>query len=360
MSEQDGFSVKSLRREYQVSFVDDFAGALASELAPGDFLLVDRNLGQLYASRLEPLLSAQPHLLITANEEQKEFSALGKIIEQLIAQGVRKNHRLVAIGGGVTQDITGFISSVLYRGVEWLFAPSTLLAQADSCIGSKTSVNFGPYKNQLGSFYPPAHIFIDPGLLNTLSPLDMRSGMGEMIHYFLVSGRKDFEFIRDTYPDCLQDRQALKAAIARSLAIKREMIQRDEFDQGPRQVFNYGHSFGHAIETLTDYAVPHGVAVSFGMDLANFLSTRLGYIDQDLRQEIRSLLAMNWGDASFSQVGVEGLIAALGKDKKNEGSQIKVILTKGLGRMFKTTLEVDARCRGWLEEYFADAAAQGN
>lgn len=360
MSEQNGFSVKSLRCDYQVGFVDDFAVALAAELTPGDFLLVDRNLSKLYAPRLEPLLAAQPHLLLIANEGQKEFSALGLIIEQLIAQGFRKNHRLVAIGGGVIQDISGFIASVLYRGVEWLFTPSTLLAQADSCIGSKTSVNFGSYKNQLGSFYPPSHIYIDPGLLETLSELEMRSGMGEMIHYFLISGRKDFEFIRDTYRACLKDKDALRKAIARSLAIKREMVQRDEFDQGSRQIFNYGHSFGHAIETLTEYTVPHGVAVSFGMDLANFLSARLGYIDEGLRQEIRPLLVANWGDARFSQVGVTGLIQALGKDKKNEGSQIKVILTKGLGQMFKTTLEVDTRCRGWLEEYFAATAAEGN
>ncbi|MEW5911545.1 MAG: AroB-related putative sugar phosphate phospholyase (cyclizing) [Thermodesulfobacteriota bacterium] len=360
MPEPSGFSVKSLKRDYSVSFVDDFAAALASVLRPGDTLLVDQRLAQLYAGRLEPLLAGQPHLLLAASEEQKEFSRLGEVITFLVEKGFRKNHCLVAVGGGVIQDITGFVASILFRGVEWLFAPSTLLAQCDSCIGSKTSLNLGPYKNQLGTFYPPSAIFIDTSLLNSLGGLEMRSGLGEMIHYFLVNGRDDFEFIRDHYDACLRDKAALRRAIARSLGIKRAMIERDEFDQGPRQVFNYGHSFGHAIETLTDYAIPHGVAVCFGMDLANFLSVRLGYINEELRQELRPLLAKNWGQARLSQIEPEALIQALGKDKKNEGSQIKVILTKGLGQMFKTTLEVDDKCRGWLREYFNQAAKEGN
>lgn len=360
LSEPLGFSVKSLRRNYSVRFVDDFAGTLAQALRPGDTLLVDRRLAELYAGRLGPLLAQNPHLLLSASEEQKEFSRLGEIITFLVEKGFRKNHRLVAVGGGVIQDISGFVASILYRGVEWLFAPSTLLAQCDSCIGSKTSLNLGPYKNQLGTFYPPSAIFIDTSLLDTLGELEIRSGLGEMIHYFLVNGRADFEFIRDNYDACLRDKAVLGRAIARSLAIKRAMIQRDEFDQGPRQVFNYGHSFGHAIETLTDYAMPHGVAVSFGMDLANFLSARLGYINEELRRELRPLLARNWADARLSQIEPEQLIAALGKDKKNEGRQIKVILTRGLGDMCKTTLEVDERCRGWLEEYFQTAASEGN
>ncbi len=360
MSEQLGFSVKSLRRDYSVTFVDDFAAALAAALRPGDTLLVDRRLAELYAGRLEPLLAQSPHLLLKASEGQKEFSRLSEIITFLVEKGFRKNHRLVAIGGGVVQDITGFIASILFRGVGWLFVPTTLLAQADSCIGSKTSINFGPYKNQLGTFYPPSAIFVDTSLLDTLSELEIRSGLGEMIHYFLVNGRAEFEFIRDSYDACLRDKVVLGEAIARSLAIKRAMIERDEFDQGPRQVFNYGHSFGHAIETLTDYATPHGVAVCFGMDLANFLSARLGYIAEDLRQELRPLLAKNWGQARLSQIEPGQLIAALGKDKKNVGRQIKVILTRGLGDMFKTTLEVDERCRGWLQEYFRQAAREGN
>ena len=352
----DSFSVKSYRHVYEVRFEKDFAPALMERLREGDVLLVDTKVRDLYSDRITPLFEKVRHIDIDPNEELKSYQGVEPIIDHLISSGFRKNNRLVAIGGGITQDITAFMASILFRGVDWLFCPTTLLAQCDSCIGSKTSINFGKYKNQIGGFYPPAEIIIDLRFLDTLSDLDFRSGMGEMIHYYLVSGEKDFERILAEYQPSLEDKGILRDLVKHSLEIKKGYIERDEYDTGPRNVFNYGHSFGHAIESLTNYAVPHGIAVSFGMDIANYISVKKGYISEGLRERIRELLEMNWGDVRLGEIDLDRYKATLAKDKKAVGKELRVILTKGLGQMFKTPLELDDEVTAWLKECFESFA----
>lgn len=335
---------------YEVHFEDDFAVALDAELLPGDHIVVDENVLNLYRARIEPMLERTHHTIIMPSEEQKSYQAITALIDTLLEIGFRKNNRLFAVGGGVIQDIVGFTASIMFRGVGWIFCPTTLLAQCDSCIGSKTSINFGAYKNQLGGFYPPTKIINDLNFLDTLSPLDLRSGMGEMLHYFLVSGEEDFQRICREYDDAVTDASVLRELVYHSLEFKRGYVERDEFDEGPRNVFNYGHSFGHAIESITQYRIPHGIAVSFGMDIANAISAKLGLITEDERQRIRPILKKNWGDLRLEEVTVDNMLAALSKDKKNVGSQINVILTRGLGDMFKSPLEVNDDTKAWLGE----------
>ena len=343
-------SVKSQKHTYTVRFEDDFAAPLREHLRDGDFLIVDANVLRLYNAAVAPILETAKHIVIEPTEERKSYQGLTPFIDELISKGFRKNNRLIALGGGITQDITAFTASIMFRGVDWIFYPTTLLAQADSCIGSKTSINFGNFKNQLGGFYPPVEIIIDLRFLETLSSLDFRSGMGEMLHYYLVSGEEDFERMSKEYDAAFEDKAVLHGLIRHSLDFKRGYIERDEFDQGPRNVFNYGHSFGHAIESLTHYEVPHGIAVSFGMDIANLISVKRGYIAPELRMRMQVLLKKNWGDVRLGTVAVDDFIAALRMDKKAVGSEIQVILTKGLGEMFKTPLEINDEVKGWLTE----------
>jgi len=349
--------IHSIYHDYPVLFEDDFSKRLAAELREGDVIVLDANVRRLYANRLDNILSTYKHLVIEATEEQKSYVQLEWILRWLIENGFKKDQRLIAIGGGITQDITAFIASILYRGVGWLFYPTTLLAQGDSCIGSKTSINFDRYKNQLGTFYPPAEIVVDLRFLNTLPESAILSGMGEMIHYYLVAGETDFRRIKTEYSRSLQNREVLRGLIARSLEIKRGFIEKDEFDCNERQVLNYGHSFGHAIESLTNYGIPHGIAVSFGMDIANYLSVKLGYISEELRQDIRELLARNWGFFQLRDIEVDALKATLGKDKKNVGSEVRVILTRGLGQMFKSQLTMDSKMTAWLQTYLQSEGA---
>jgi 3-dehydroquinate synthase len=344
--------IKSSIHDYGVEFIDNFSAALDAVIVVGDTIILDQNIGTLYADALKPILDDYAGIFITASEKQKSYQALVPIIDRLIQEGFKKNHRLIAIGGGITQDITGFIASILYRGVTWFFFPTTLLAQGDSCIGSKTSINFGDYKNQLGGFYPPKKIFISPDFLESLPESEIQSGLGEMCHYFIVSGEEDFLYFKKNYPLAQNEKSILAEIIARSLQIKKSYIEIDEFDRQERQIFNYGHSFGHAIESLTDYAVPHGIAVCYGMDMANFVSVKLGYISEDLRLNIRELLEQIWQGTSIDDLSIDRFITALSRDKKNVGNELRLILNKGIGNIIKVGMAMDETFVEWMKEYF--------
>lgn len=346
------FTVKSIVQDYEVRIIDDVKQNLGQELQEGDVIIIDNKIRGLYPDLMEKVREEHVVIGIDADERQKSYQGLIPIIEKLIGCGFRKNHRLIGVGGGITQDVTAFTASIMYRGVEWLFFPTTLLAQGDSCIGSKTSVNFGEYKNQVGGFYPPSRIFIDLSFLDSLPKAELQSGLGEMCHYFVVAGEEDFKRFKREYPSALQDKEVLCGLVARSLEIKKSYIEIDEFDRKERQVFNYGHSFGHAIESLTDYAVPHGIAVSYGMDMANFFSVKLNYLVEETRDEIRELLEKIWDGYVINNLSVEKFANALSKDKKNVGRELRLILCRGYGKVFKIGMQLDGQFMDWLREYF--------
>lgn len=346
------FTVKSSIHDYEVLFIDDTKKTLQEILKKGDVIIIDRKVQDLYKTVLEETLNTFYHISIDANEKQKSYQGAMPVIQELIDNGFRKNHRLIAIGGGITQDLTAFMASILYRGVDWFFFPTSLLAQGDSCIGSKTSINFNQYKNQVGGFYPPNKIFINTAFLDTLSLPELKSGLGEMLHYFIVSGEEDFKRFKKDYPFALKDKDVLKGIIARSLAIKKSYIEIDEFDKKERQVFNYGHTFGHAIESLTNYRIPHGIAVSYGMDMANFISVKKGYIPESVRNDVRELVQQIWEGTHIKDISLDTYATALSKDKKNVDAQLGLILSKGLGKIFKDLTPLDDTFKNWLREYF--------
>ena len=350
------FTVKSIIHDYQVNFIENSNTALKTELEEGDAIIMDKKIKKLYPDLVDSFGEIEHILEIEANENQKSYKALAPLISRLIEGGFKKNNKIIAIGGGITQDTSGFIASIIYRGVDWIFFPTTLLAQGDSCIGSKTSINFGEYKNQLGGFYPPNKIYIDTHFLDTLDESDMQSGLGEMSHYFVVSGKKDFVQYKNDFEHVKSNKNIFTKMIARSLEIKKSYIEIDEFDQNERQIFNYGHSFGHAIETLTNYKIPHGIAVSFGMDIANFVSMKMDLVNPGIRNEIRDLLEKIWEGYSIKNINSHKLCAALSKDKKNVGKQLRLILCKGYGNVIKMPVDNDERLQKWLEEYLINEA----
>ena len=346
------FTVKSRIHKYQVNFVDNTPSTLLKELKEGDVIIIDKKIEELYQAELKHILDSYKHIGVDANETQKSYKGIMPVIQWLIENGFRKNHRLIAIGGGITQDVTAFMASIIYRGVSWMFFPTTLLAQGDSCIGSKTSINFAEFKNQVGGFYPPNKIFINLKFLDTLPEFDLKSGLGEMLHYFIVASEEDFNRFKNDYLKALNDKEILSGLISRSLEIKKSYIEIDEFDQNKRQVFNYGHSFGHAIESLTNYRIPHGIAVCYGMDMANFVSVKMGLITEDIRRNIRELLEQVWEGTSIDDISLDKFKVALSKDKKNVGKELRLILNKGYGKIFKVAMQMDDHFSLWLVEYF--------
>lgn len=266
MSEK--LSIKSRFRNYEVIFINDFAETIKQTYIENTFFIIDKELAELYKDAINDISSKYGVLFIEAIEENKTLDYCQTVIETLMEKNIRKDSMLIAIGGGITQDITAFVSSILYRGIGWIFYPTTLLAQADSCIGSKASINFGGYKNLLGGFYPPSQIYIDLGFLETLPADEIKSGIGEILHFYLISGSRLSEELMNKYDELIVSPKKLKPFIVESLNIKKRVVEIDEFDRNERNLFNYGHTFGHAIETVSGYGVNHGQAVTMGMERA--------------------------------------------------------------------------------------------
>lgn len=344
--------IRSSLGDYQVDFTDDAAAMLGADITGREVLIGDRRVLDAHSEHLAPLLERVRVLEIEASEAQKSYEGLTPVLDDLIRGGFRRGDRLIALGGGITQDVTAFIASVLYRGVDWIFLPTTLLAQADSCIGSKTSINFSEFKNQLGGFYPPRRIVIDASFLTTLPRPEILSGLGEMAHYFPIDGEEAFARYATGLPAALDDGSSIPALIRESLEIKKGYVEIDEFDRNERQVFNYGHSFGHALESVTDYAVPHGIAVSYGIDLANLVSVNFGFLDPEIRRTMRASLERIWSEFPLPDFDRAGFREALSRDKKNRGDELGLILTRGWGQMFKHFCAFDDDLRGWIDGFF--------
>ncbi|MFA4967959.1 MAG: AroB-related putative sugar phosphate phospholyase (cyclizing), partial [Candidatus Margulisiibacteriota bacterium] len=321
----DRFTVKSIFKEYEVDFNSslDFEGDLQ------EFFIIDKKIAKLYRSTLKNVLKNGHTLIVEANEFNKTIPYCARLVEKLIKLGIRKNNRLIAVGGGVIQDITGFIASILYRGIDWRFYPTTLLAQGDSCIGSKTSINLGKFKNLVGNFYPPSAISINVNFLRTLTASELKSGIGEMLHFYLISGSRIAEDLKGEYEALFSSPGKLKKYILASLGIKKRVIEIDEFDKNERNLFNYGHTFGHAIESVTGYKVKHGQAVTRGMDIANYVSLKHGYLDKGKYDYMHGILSQNLPDFKLKAHNMEAYLNALSRDKKNIGGNLGCILTKG-------------------------------
>lgn len=349
--------VRSSLGDYDVHFTNDTAAALHGDVSGREVVIADRRVLTAHRERLAPLLERVRVLEIDASESQKSYEELTPVLDELIRGGFRRGDRLIALGGGITQDVTAFIASILYRGVDWLFIPTTLLAQADSCIGSKTSINFAEFKNQLGGFYPPRRIVIDAGFLATLPRAEVLSGLGEMAHYFPIDGKDAFTRYANGLTAALDDGAAIAVLVRESLEIKKGYVEIDEFDRRERQVFNYGHSFGHAIESVTNYAVPHGIAVSYGIDLANLASVRFGFLDPEIRATMRAALEQIWREFPLPKIDRAGFREALGRDKKNRGSDLGLILTRGWGGMFKHYCPLNDELSGWIDDFFDEVGA---
>jgi 3-dehydroquinate synthase len=345
------FKVKSAIQDYNVHFSKDIRATLKDVLQDGDVVIIDQRISADHDYVLDSFLSTIKTIVIHAHETTKSYEGVIPIIEELITIGFRRNNRLIAIGGGITQDVTAFIASILYRGVGWIFIPTTLLAQGDSCIGSKTSINFRESKNQIGNFYPPLEIHIDTSFLETLDERDIRSGVGEMAHYFFVSCEDDVVWFEREFKTSLTERSNLDRVISKSLSIKKAYVERDEFDKGERIVFNYGHTFGHAIESITNYAIPHGVAVAFGMDMANFVSVQKGYIQQSDFERAHRVFSVIWEGYDIRNLKLDKLLTSMNKDKKNQDGKLGLVLTKGWGTMFRDLTLPDETFLTWMRSY---------
>ncbi len=348
----DKMIITSSKKDYEVIFVNNFAEIFSKKDDLESYFIIDQKILKIFEETLGAFLDKHQCLPVEATEQNKTLAHCQVVIKDLINKNIRKNNVLVAVGGGIIQDITAFISSILFRGIEWEFYPTTLLAQADSCIGSKTSINLDEYKNLLGTFYPPSKIYIDVNFLDSLPIKEIKSGIGEILHFYLIAGSELAESIANEYESIIANPKLLKDYILASLQIKKQTVERDEFDKDERNLFNYGHTFGHAIETVSGYKINHGQAVTMGMDIANYISVEYGYLNKKLFESMHRILAKNLPDFRLELRQVNDFLQALSKDKKNIGSNLGCILTKGPGQMEKMQIPFDNKLKKMILGYF--------
>jgi 3-dehydroquinate synthase len=302
-------------------------------------------------------LGGRPRLTIDASEAAKALERCPAYVEQLVAGGIRRGHTLLAVGGGVIQDVTCFLAAVLLRGLDWAFYPTTLLAQADSCIGSKSSINVGSLKNIVGTFTPPGQIVANTQFLRTLPEPEVRSGIGEMLKVHAIDSPAAFDRIAADYDRLSSDHGVLERYIRDSLLMKRRLIEADEFDQGVRRVMNYGHTFGHAIESATDFAVPHGIAVSMGMDMANWVAAGLGVAPAAHFSRMHPVLARNYRGYERVAVPLDRLLEAISRDKKNTDAGLTLVLPDAAGTIGLHACRSDERFRRLCIDFLEDRRA---
>lgn len=323
-------TVKSRLGDYQVRFHEDYDFLKTILAKPNTVLVIDRKVFDIYKGRLGFLEEVERKYLFDAHEENKTLEKAGEIVEWIVgSSAAKKNLNYVSVGGGITQDVSGFVASTLYRGVSWTFVPTTLLSQCDSCIGGKTSINFGHAKNLLGTFYPPREVHINADFVKTLSDLDRESGFGEVAKFLLMDAyESDFDIARvwAKLAAVTAGSDAVAPIIANSLHVKRNFMENDEFDRGRRNLLNYGHCFGHALEAASDYYVPHGVAVAIGMAFANFGAAIRGFLSQETLDEvnaaIRPLVKQPQRERDYRS---EPLLANMKKDKKRVGAGLPLV-----------------------------------
>lgn len=283
-------------------------------------------------------------IVLPDGEEHKTWENLQRIYDGLLADQCDRKTTIVALGGGVIGDMAGFAAATYMRGVPFVQVPTTLLAQVDSSVGGKTGINHPLGKNMIGAFYQPQAVIADTSTLNTLPARELSAGLAEVIKHGAIIDAEFFDWIEANIDKLLaRDPAALAYAIRRSCEIKADVVRQDEREGGLRAILNFGHTFGHAIESGMGYGEwLHGEAVGCGMVMAADLSHRLGYIDAIARERVAALVRAAALPDVAPDLGAERWLELMQVDKKNEGGQIRFILLKPLGKPIITTVPQEA------------------
>lgn len=320
--------VKSYIKTYKVIFEEDISFIEEMYEKNNHYFIIDQKVFNLYKDTVFKKFDPERVSLIKAVETNKTVEKALELCDTLVRKGIKRNSTIVSIGGGIIQDITGFVANVYNRGINWVFIPSTLLAMCDSCIGGKTSLNFKSYKNLLGTFYPPDQIYICTDFVRTLSDIDYCSGLGEIIKFNILLGKQYLRDLEENIDNLLNKNvDTLNRFILQSLELKKEYIEKDEFDRKERLLLNFAHTFGHAFENISYYGIPHGQAVALGTMVANKISNFRGFIDEDLTVKVEELCkkAINV-QLEESWFEIEGIMSAMRKDKKQINNGLTAVL----------------------------------
>ena len=301
-------------------------------------VVTDSNVAPLYASRLKASLSSMYAKVVSielpAGEAHKDWTATNSIFDALLGSGCDRKTLMFALGGGVVGDIAGFAAACYMRGVAYVQVPTTLLAQVDSSVGGKTAINHPAGKNMIGAFHQPLRVVADIDTLSSLPQREVVAGLAEVIKYAPIADAAFLDWIEDHLAALLaRDPTALQWAIRRSCEIKAGVVGRDEREAGPRAILNFGHTFGHAIETGLGHGQwLHGEAVGCGMVMAADLSARLGLIDAAYALRLAHLIGAAGLPQRGPALGTERYLELMRLDKKAEGGETRFVVIEAPGR----------------------------
>ena len=305
----------------------------------------DDNVASFYMDKITSVLKEKYNhvfsFVFKAGEASKNTETVGSLYEHLIKNRFDRNDFLIALGGGVVGDLTGFAAATYLRGIDFVQVPTSLLAQVDSSIGGKTGVDHLQYKNMVGAFHMPKLVYMNMEVFNTLPGKQFSNGMGEVIKHGLIKDKGYYDFLKSKY-NSIADKELkdIISMIETSCNIKREVVERDPKENGERALLNFGHTIGHAIEKLSDFSLLHGECVSLGIVAASYISMRKGYLTAENVADIEDTLKLYKLPVRVSGYDPGEVLAATKNDKKMIGNRIKFILLKSTGEAFiDTSLE---------------------
>lgn len=283
----------------------------------------------LHSAGFETIVATLP-----AGEDHKTLSEMLPVYDVFLRARIERTTPVLALGGGVVGDMTGFVAATLLRGVPFVQIPTSLLAMVDASVGGKTGVNHAAGKNLIGAFHQPIAVLIDPAVLKTLPPGELRGGLAECIKHDIIRDEKGFADIEKNIHRALAlDIEYLAELIAHNVAIKARVVEADPFEKGERAHLNFGHTFGHAIESVSRYAYSHGQCVALGMAAASFAAMKLGMIDAAARQRILAVIQKAELPISGMKLPIDEVTASMHFDKKVKGGRIRFILPDRIGHV---------------------------
>jgi len=294
-------------------------------------IVTNPKVAGLHLGYLLEKIDAKELYIITVpdGEEYKNQKSVDTILESLFNHKFNRSSMLIAFGGGVIGDMTGYVASIYQRGIDFIQIPTTLLSQVDASVGGKTGINNNYGKNLIGAFYQPKGVYIDSTILKTLPIREFGAGVAEIVKMAVTFNKDFFEFLEKNN---LNNEENLKLAIKYSVETKANVVSQDEKEKGLRAALNYGHTFGHVIENETNYTkFLHGESVAIGMIMANMLAVRLGFLTQDEANRIKNILQSYNLPITYEIKDVEAFYEAFFLDKKSTDTKIKFILPNGIG-----------------------------
>jgi len=276
-------------------------------------------------------------LLVPEGEDQKSLESAGRLYHELTNFYAERATPILALGGGVIGDLAGFVAATYLRGVPLIQIPTTLLAQVDSSIGGKTAVDHGQLKNEIGVFYQPKLVIADIDTLRTLPARELANGLAEVIKSAAIRDKDFFAFLEKNLDRVKSlDEGVLEEMVFQTARIKAEIVEKDERDLGLRSILNYGHTIGHAIESVSDFQVEHGRAVAIGMLAAARISNKMGILDESELGRLKSVIEKAGLPTGMPNLKVEEIIQAMKHDKKVSRDKVRFVLLKSIGNVFIT------------------------